>query len=110
VTAARIGAARQLVSLQSKVLTPDGGGGYSEAWETYATVWAAFSFGSGRQSSEAGRSESRVPVRVTIRKRGDVSPNHHIFFRGRIFAIRAIEDEGPQALWITLVCEEGAPS
>lgn len=109
-TAAKIGAARQLVALQSKVLTPDGGGGYGESWETYATVWAAFAFGGGGQSLQGGRLESRVPVRVTIRTRGDVSPNHRLLFRGRMFAIRAIEDEGPQDLWMTLVCEEGAPS
>jgi SPP1 family predicted phage head-tail adaptor len=109
VTAAQIGAARHPVELQSKVLTPDGGGGYSEDWETYATVWAAFAFGNAVQSVQAGRRESRLAVRVAIRKRGDVSLNHRILFRGRQFAIRAIENPEPQDLWMTLVCEEGAP-
>jgi len=105
-----IGAARQRVALQSKVLTPDGGGGFAENWETYATVWAMFETGRGTQSLQAGRLESRVSQRVVIRKREDISPNHRLRLGPRIFAIRAIEDEGPQALWMTLVCEEGAPS
>ena len=106
----QIGAARQRAALQSKVLTPDGGGGFAESWETFATVWARLDAERGSQSLQAGRLESRVSHRAVIRRRSDVSPNHRLCLGARILAIRAIEDEGPQASWITLVCEEGAPT
>jgi len=103
-----IGAARQRAALQSKLLTPDGGGGFSESWETYATIWASLETGRGLQSLQAGRLESHVSHRIAIRRRDDVSPNHRLRLGARVLAIRAIEDAGPQARWITLVCEEGA--
>jgi SPP1 family predicted phage head-tail adaptor len=103
----RIGAARHRAALQSKVLTPDGGGGFGESWETYATVWASLEIGRGVQSLQAGRLESRGAHRLVIRRRSDVSVNHRVLLGARILAIRAIEDEGPQALWMALACEEG---
>src|SRR5262249_44751390 len=110
VTVDAIGAARQRAALQSKVLTPDGGGGFAEGWETYAVVWAALQIGQGTQSLQAGRLESRVSHRLTIRRREDVRVNHRVVLGTRVLAIRAIEDEGAQALWMSLSCEEGAPT
>ncbi len=105
-----IGTARHRASLESKVLTADGGGGFVESWETYAIVWAALEPGNGNDVLSAGRLEARVSHRVTIRRRGDVGINHRLKLGNRLFAIRTIMDEGPQALWMTLMCEEGAPA
>jgi len=110
VIAKEIGAARQRVVLEAKTLTPDGGGGYAEDWQTYATVWGALEPVSAREPTEAARPESRVTHRLTIRRRGDVSANHRARIGARIFAILGILDEGSQSLWMTLLCEEGAPS
>jgi len=105
-----IGSARQRVRLEAKVLTPDGGGGFSEAWEAYAVVWADITPAGGGERVEAGRLEPRVTHRVTIRRRGDVSANHRVVWGARMLAIRAVLDAGPQEAWTTLLCEEGAPS
>lgn len=109
-TAISIGAARQRAVLEAKVLTADGGGGFVEGWETYATIWAGLEAGNGGESLQAGRTEPRISHRVTVRRRGDVSVNHRLRLGNRLLAIRAVLDEGPQALWMTLLCEEGAPS
>lgn len=105
-----IGQARQRAVLEAKVLTPDGGGGFAENWDAYATVWADLAPVGGGEAVEAGRIEARLTQRLTIRRRGDVSANHRARIGARVFAIRAVIDEGPQALWMTLLCEEGAPS
>lgn len=105
-----IGAARQRVTLEAKVLTPDGGGGYAESWEAYADVWGELTPISGREPVEAGRPEARATHRLTIRRHADVSANHRARLATRIFAITAILDAGSQSLWMTLLCEEGAPS
>lgn len=105
-----IGAARQRAVLEAKVLTPDGGGGFSEDWEAYALVWASLEPGAGSEALAAGRSEPRVTHRLTVRRRSDVSANHRVRLGARLFAIRAVVDAGPPALWMTLLCEEGAPS
>lgn len=105
-----IGEARQRVELEAKVLTPDGGGGYTETWESYASVWGMLEPQSGREPVEAGRPESRATHRLTIRRRTDVSANHRAAIGARLFAILAILDAGSQSLWMTLLCEEGAPA
>ena len=105
-----IGKARQRAILEAKVLTADGGGGYSESWQAYATVWAELHPARGRETVEAGRTESRISHRLVIRRRTDVSANHRVQIGARIFAIFAVIDEGPQALWMSLLCTEGAPS
>lgn len=105
-----IGEARHRAVLESKVLTADGGGGYSESWEAYATIWAALELGSGGKAAEAGRPEMRVPCGFIIRRRSDVSINHRVRVGSRLFAIRAIADQGPHSTWMTLLCEEGAPA
>jgi len=51
-----------------------------------------------------------VSHRVIVRRRSDVSVNHRLRLGERLLAIRAVVDEGPQAHWMTLLCEEGAPS
>jgi SPP1 family predicted phage head-tail adaptor len=110
VSAFPIGQARQRAVLEAKVLTADGGGGYAESWEPYAIVWAALTMESGAKPMEAGRPEMRISCRAVIRRRGDISINHRMRIGERLFAIRAIVDEGPQSSWMTLLCEEGAPS
>jgi SPP1 family predicted phage head-tail adaptor len=110
VNAFPIGEARQRVVLETKVLTADGGGGYSENWEAYALVWAALELEGGGEPLEAGRSEMRVSCRIVIRRRSDVSVNHRVRLAARVFAIRAIVDSGVQSASMTLLCEEGAPS
>ena len=107
---ANIGDARQRAVLEAKVLTPDGGGGFLEAWEAYASIWAALEPQAGTESLQAGRLESRVSHRVTIRRRSDVSANHRLRLGNRVLAIRAVLDEGVESLWMRLLCEEGAPS
>ena len=95
---------------KTKVLTADGGGGYAENWEAYAVVWAVLELESGGKPVEAGRPEMRVSCRFIIRRRSDLSVNHRLRIGARLFAIRALVDEGPQSSRLTLLCEEGAPS
>ena len=105
-----IGEAKHRAELQCKVLTADGGGGFVESWEAYASVWAALEALEGDSEIEAGRGESRVRCRITIRRRTDVVINHRVKLGARRLAIRAVIDEGAPSLWMTLLCEEGAPS
>lgn len=107
---ASIGVARIRADLEAKVLTGDGGGGFSESWECYASVWIWLSPERGEERLEAGRIESRVLYRVTLRRRTDVSANHRLRIGSRIFAVRALIDQGPHEPWMTMICEEGAPS
>lgn len=105
-----IGRARQRAILEAKTLAADGGGGFAETWEPYALVWAELIPATGDESVQAGRVESRVSHKLAIRRRTDVSANHRMRVGDRVFAITAVIDEGPQAFWMILLVQEGAPS
>ncbi|HEY4113828.1 MAG TPA: phage head closure protein [Rhizomicrobium sp.] len=95
----------QRVALQSLALTPDGGGGYSATWTTFATVWASIEPLSGNDVFGPDADESRTRYRITIKRRTDVVAGQRITASGRSFAIRAALDDGPQAQFLTLMTE-----
>ena len=68
-----IGTLDQRAQLQALTLTPDGGGGYSEAWETFATVWVSLKPQSGGDVFGPDAVELRIRHRVTLRRRTDVA-------------------------------------
>jgi SPP1 family predicted phage head-tail adaptor len=93
------------VALEAQTLNPDGGGGYSAGWNTVATVWAAVEPVSGADVFGPDASEARVRYRVTIRRRTDVFAGMRVNDAGRLFAIRAVLDDGPRSQFFTLLTE-----
>lgn len=102
-----IGELRHRAAIEAKTLTPDGGGGFSEAWETFALVWAGLEPVSGGERFGPGRLEARVSHRIRIRRLDGVDAGQRVRIGARLFAIRAVLDEGAQAQFLTLLCEEG---
>ena len=94
------------VTLEAQTLTSDGGGGYSASWDTFAMVWAAIEPVSGGDVFGPDASEARVKYRVTIRRRADVFAGMRVNDGGRLFAIHAILDDGPQSQFLTLMTEK----
>jgi SPP1 family predicted phage head-tail adaptor len=94
------------VALEAQVLTPDGGGGYSANWDTVATMWAAIEPVSGADVFGPDASEARVRYRITIRRRSDVFAGMRVNDGGRLFAVKAVLDEGPQLQFFTLLTEK----
>ena len=82
----------QRAALQAMTLTPDGGGGYSEGWQTFASVWVKVAPAGAADAVSADTLASRARHRAVI---GD-----------RTFKIHAVLDEGKRAVLITLLCEE----
>ena len=56
----------QRAALAAPVFVPDGGGGYSATWQTFATVWAAIEPITGGDVFGPDAEESRVRFRITI--------------------------------------------
>ena len=53
--------------LEAALRTPDGAGGFSEAWTALGTLWAEVLPGSGSDVLGEERMLSAVPYRVTVR-------------------------------------------
>jgi SPP1 family predicted phage head-tail adaptor len=94
------------VALEAQTLTPDGGGGYSAGWNTVATVWAAIEPVSGADVFGPDAPEAQVKFRITVRRRTDVSAGMRVNDGGRLFAITALLDNGPQSQFLTLTTEK----
>ena len=101
-----IGGLDQRASLQAKVLTPDGGGGYAESWQTFATVWVSVSPVGAGDTFGPDALESRVRHRLALRRRSDVAAGQRILIGARTFRVHALIDEGARAETVTLLCEE----
>ncbi len=96
----------QRASLLANTLTPDGGGGFTDDWESFAAVWVAVEPICGSDAFGPDRLEARVRHRLTLRRRGDIAAGQRVQIGSRLFRIHTVLDEGPQAPLITLLCEE----
>lgn len=106
-----LGDLRHRITIQRKTRTGTAGAYTAESWETVKTVWAKIEPLASREVVVGDRIEQRNTVRVTIRRRTDVSAAMKIVYQGRDFAISGVRDmEDGGWRWTELSCEEGAPS
>jgi head-tail adaptor len=68
-----IGNLNQRAQLLANTLTPDGGGGFADDWEAFASVWIALIPLGGSDAFGPDRLETRVRHRIALRRRGDVA-------------------------------------
>ncbi|MEM1344695.1 MAG: head-tail adaptor protein [Pseudomonadota bacterium] len=102
------------LTLESPVATPDGGGGSAIVWTPLGVLWAEIVATAGREITSGDRPTSRVSHRITVRRARTPAdrprPEQRLTGLGRTFAIRAVADDDPRALTLTLWAEEGPVS
>ena len=96
----------QRASLEARTLTPDGGGGYSESWQTFAQVWVKVAPAGAADTLSADALQSRARHRISLRRRTDLAAGQRLVIGARTFRIHAVLDEGPRVCLITVLCEE----
>ncbi len=96
----------QRARLLARTLTPDGGGGFSESWTAFATVWIALAPVSATDEPNADHLESRVRHRARCAARADLAAGQRVAVDQRTFRVHAVLDDGPRAAYVTLQCEE----
>ena len=101
-----ISSLNQRALLLANTLTPDGGGGFSDNWEAFATVWVVVEPIGGSDAFGPDRLEARVRHRVMLRRRSDVAAGQRVQVGSRLLRIHTVLDEGPEAALMTLLCEE----
>ena len=94
----------QRATLLARTLTPDGGGGFAESWEAFATVWIALKPRDATDIATANRLESRVRHVVTLRRRADLAAGQGAQVGARLFRIRTVIDDGGPLM--SLLAEE----
>lgn len=92
--------------LEARIRTPDGAGGYTEAWSPLGTLWAELKAGSGRETREDLATYSRAPYRITVRAapHGAVSrpqADQRFVDGERVFTILAVVEAGTDGRFLT---------
>ncbi len=103
---------RHRVVLQAPVMSADGAGGFSRAWEDVAELWAEITPAQPRawQATEPvvnQHQQSKVFLRVALRYRAGIRPDMRLMYGARILIIRAMENVDERGAEIGLLVEEG---
>lgn len=101
---------RELV-LEERQRTPDGAGGYTEAWVALGTLWADLRPGSGREEAFEGVTLSSVGLRIIVRAAPPGAPSRprpdQRFREGdRRYRIVAVTERDPSGRYLTCFAHE----
>jgi SPP1 family predicted phage head-tail adaptor len=100
------GRLRHRITIEEKAQAPDGVGGFSETWQTFATVWAEVKPLRARERFFAEKIESSITHLVKLRFRFGIDPEMRIMHGGRTLKILGIVNVEERNQWLELSCEE----
>lgn len=101
-----IGDLKYRITLQEPVRTPDGGGGFSEAWQDLAAapeVYAAIRPLSGGETFRFRQLETVATHRILTRFRPDITPAHRILHGADVYDIVSATDADGQQAFLDIV-------
>jgi SPP1 family predicted phage head-tail adaptor len=97
------------VTLQTAVRSADGGGGFSESWNTIATVWAAIAPATSSASTDAERQQTSRRYKVNVRYRNDLNVGMRLLWRSKALRVVGAGERSPRSLYRSLDCiDDGA--
>ncbi len=96
----------QRAALQANTLQPDGGGGYTDNWQSFASVWVKITPIAPTDRFSADRLEPKARHQILLRRRRDLCVGQRVVVGPRLFKVHGIEDDDPRQAFVTLWCEE----
>lgn len=107
-----IGNLKHRVTFQKSVRTPDGGGGFTEIWQSIDSnpiVYAAIMPLSGGEQLRFHQLEATVTHRIVIRYRSDVTSAMRIVRGTTIYDITAVTDRNGQGVYLEILATVKIP-
>ena len=101
---------RQEVIIQSVVETPDGQGGFTDAWSTFATVQAEVEYMDGKESIDAGRLGVNQLIKLIFRYESGINEKMRVVLNGENLPIRSVINYDNLNQWTNLVIERDVAS
>ena len=101
------GKLRNSIAFEKEALTPDGYGGSSVAWSTFATVRAMLKPTSGNERWQSQRLETNVTHRIFIRYRADLDTKMRVNYKGRLMQVSALINIEERNKWLEIHAVEG---
>ena len=101
------------LSLEAPTRTADGAGGFTQGWTALGTLWAEVAPAAPRLAAQPGATESRLPLRITVRGAPFGSPSRpeagqRIRDGTRIFPIASVAEDFGGRFLLCLAHEEAA--
>jgi SPP1 family predicted phage head-tail adaptor len=104
----RVGTLRHRAELQRRTTTKSAAtGGISEAFVSFATVFANVVPIQGREFFAAAATQAEVTARIQIRYRTDITAGDRVVALGKTWAIQAVIDVDGRQKLLDLMCAEG---
>ena len=98
---------RHKVALQGPTRTSDGAGGYTEAFNTIANLFADIRPQNALESYRQGQIQEKVTHKIIIRYRTDIQTNYKIVDGSQTYMIKGIKNINNRNRFLELYCEEG---
>lgn len=102
----KIAELRHQITIQEKVQTADGMGGFTETLTTVHETWAAIWPVSAKEIRENMRVEANISHNIRIRYRSGISHAMTVLFGARTFEIKGIINFEERNIWLDMVCNE----
>jgi SPP1 family predicted phage head-tail adaptor len=97
---------RHRVSIQSEVKTADGEGGFTYAWATLSTVWAAVNPLKAAQQFDFRSVGVDATHLIKVRGTVQLQEKNRILFNGRTFEVLTAEDLQERGIVKLITCKE----
>lgn len=104
----RAGTLQHRITIQKRVTGEDEAGQPIDTWQTFAERSADVLPVKGREYVAATLAASLTTVRFLLRYLPGVDPSMRVLFRGDVYDIKAVLNEGTHDRMLTLVAEMGA--
>ncbi len=101
-----IGGLKHQIDLLTATKTADPAGGFAVSYGAPARVWAAVAQLPAIVAQSGGRQTRLERIEARIRRRHAVSLGQRLEWRGKLFDIVSIEDDGAGERYVTLIAEE----
>lgn len=101
---------RHRIIIESQVRTPDGQGGFTATWSTFAERWSEIKDKKAQQVYFANQLQHQVSHQMIMRYVSGLKAEMRISFDGRIFEIREMIDVGERKTYHKLLVWENKQS
>lgn len=100
-----IGQLTHRLRIETPVLTPDGGGGFTVEWQEVAEVFAAITDLSGLEMLQDAQITSSAPCRIVIHYRNDVTTKMRLADDAARYDIVSIRDPDGGKSWLEIIAQ-----
>lgn len=99
------GEIKNSIRFDKRSRTPNGMGGFTEAWSTMCTVWGMYRQLRGRELFNQQQVNPLISVQIDIRYRTDIDTDKRAYYRNEAHNILSVIDVDNKREWLTLMCE-----